>query len=706
MALTQVTGPYPIFTDLDGSPLDDGYLYIGAINDDPEQNPIQVFLDANLTIPATQPIRTSNGYAYRNGTPALLFTGGEFSITIRNKRNEFVLYSPVGYGFDPAAVSASVVKNDFTGDGVTVAFVLSASPSTVLATNIFINGVYQEKNSYTLSGNTITFTVAPPLSSSIEIMTNETGVINSGNANDITYTLTASGAVQQTVQTKLEQYVSVADFGAVGDGTTDDTVAIQAALDSGAASVELTGKVYAVDGTLTIPAGVTLIGQTVASEYFPGGPGSTTVGSCLHKLSTGTNGPLVILQSSSGISNLYLKHSKVGGATTGIVQVGVAGATDVYNSSITNVTIYGVPTTDLTGATTCYGIFYPDGSVSATDQRYFNRASNFYITNTDVGIRLGENCNGNTFSSFVTRQIYQHILLDGIVGGCVENVFSGFVCANIGVLPTSPTTVFTLLNYSLFNTFTGYTTECNGTAFSIDATSSNNSFFGNENEIALSVVPPNNTHSLWTQPANRSQQSQMLIPTVAAPQNYTGGAGNLVRFTRAISGTLPTLNSSTFTAADPSSKVIARFNPTVYSKSVKPGFRARLTLALNAPGGSVGESIVEVEFFYRVTDNSTQAAELSVISVVEKPATNYITGLKFLTGVASGLGFGLAVVGGNVGPVAATHIIADLEILAFTFSVNSVAVADYADVTWASIPATANDVTDAIDLLTVADTAI
>jgi hypothetical protein len=82
--------------------------------------------DANLTIPATQPIRTSNGYAYRNGTPALLYTAGAFSITIRNKRNEFVLYSPVGYGFDPAAVSASVVKNDFIGDGVEVAFVLSA----------------------------------------------------------------------------------------------------------------------------------------------------------------------------------------------------------------------------------------------------------------------------------------------------------------------------------------------------------------------------------------------------------------------------------------------------------------------------------------------------------------------------------------------------------------------------------------------------
>jgi hypothetical protein len=80
-------------------------------------------------------------------------------------------------------------------------------------------------------------------------MTNETGVINSGNATAISYTASFAGAVAQTVQTKLEQTVSVKDFGAVGDGVADDTAAIQAAC-AASNSIEFPTGTYKITATI------------------------------------------------------------------------------------------------------------------------------------------------------------------------------------------------------------------------------------------------------------------------------------------------------------------------------------------------------------------------------------------------------------------------------------------------------------------------
>lgn len=80
--------------------------------------------------------------------------------------------------------------------------------------------------------------------------------------NDVLVTQPFTGAVQRTQHDKNAEFISVKDFGAVGDGTTDDTSAIQAALTaSKGRKVFLPAGVYKCSQTLVVPAGTTLYGE-------------------------------------------------------------------------------------------------------------------------------------------------------------------------------------------------------------------------------------------------------------------------------------------------------------------------------------------------------------------------------------------------------------------------------------------------------------
>lgn len=88
---SKVISPYPIFNDVDGDPLDAGYMYIGETGKNPEVYPVPVFFDENLSIPAPQPIRTRNGYISQSGKPAKLYIANEkCSVTIKNKRKTII----------------------------------------------------------------------------------------------------------------------------------------------------------------------------------------------------------------------------------------------------------------------------------------------------------------------------------------------------------------------------------------------------------------------------------------------------------------------------------------------------------------------------------------------------------------------------------------------------------------------------------------
>lgn len=122
------------------------------------------------------------------------------------------------------------------------------------------------------------------------------------SSNKLSFVQAGTGAVARTVDSKLEDMVSVKDFGAVGDGIADDTAAIQAAIDSGKAAFVPKGT-YKITATLNLNNGYkALIGDCSLPII-----NKTTAGPAIR---IGTTGGAV-LNEYSRVENLYLRSLTV-----------------------------------------------------------------------------------------------------------------------------------------------------------------------------------------------------------------------------------------------------------------------------------------------------------------------------------------------------------------------------------------------------------
>jgi hypothetical protein len=159
MSAISIEPPYPAFAGADGLPLENGYIWIGVVNLNPQVNPIAVYWDSALTIPAVQPIRTLNGYPVYQGTPSRFYTSSDYSIQVLDSKGSLVYTS-----FNGNLSSGSIATNA-TGNGVQTIFSITSTPFA-----IYINGVYQNQNTYTLTSGNVTFSQAPPITSVIEFL--------------------------------------------------------------------------------------------------------------------------------------------------------------------------------------------------------------------------------------------------------------------------------------------------------------------------------------------------------------------------------------------------------------------------------------------------------------------------------------------------------------------------------------------------------
>ena len=115
MTATFLQIPFPVFFDSNGDPLDNGFIYIGRPDENPITDPIEVFFDADLTIPAVQPLRTIRGRIDQGGAPGNIYANltlpSAYSMTVLNKNKELVFSVPKGTGFDSSLGNIEINNN-------------------------------------------------------------------------------------------------------------------------------------------------------------------------------------------------------------------------------------------------------------------------------------------------------------------------------------------------------------------------------------------------------------------------------------------------------------------------------------------------------------------------------------------------------------------------------------------------------------------
>lgn len=152
-----------------------------------------------------------------------------------------------------AQIATTYASQNYTGNGSTTIYSMGFNPGVKANVAAYIDGVYQNQDAFSISGTNLTFTAAPPLNSAIEIKVpvNVTSLTNT-NASSLVYTQGGTGSVTRSVENRLRDYVSVKDFGAVGDGVTNDHTAFQTAINSTATTVFVPDGTYKINSSLTL----------------------------------------------------------------------------------------------------------------------------------------------------------------------------------------------------------------------------------------------------------------------------------------------------------------------------------------------------------------------------------------------------------------------------------------------------------------------
>lgn len=161
--LSPIGGAAAQFFNNDGVPLSGGLIYTYTAG---TSTPAATYTTSAGNIAHSNPIVLDSAGRVPSGE-IWLVNGSSYKFIIKDSAANLIgTYDNITAIND---LNTPKVAN-FTGTGSQTTFTLAATVADENFTSIYINGVYQNKNTYTVVGSLITFSAAPPVTSKIEVM--------------------------------------------------------------------------------------------------------------------------------------------------------------------------------------------------------------------------------------------------------------------------------------------------------------------------------------------------------------------------------------------------------------------------------------------------------------------------------------------------------------------------------------------------------
>jgi hypothetical protein len=163
--LSPVGGAAAQFFTNTGAVLTGGKLYSYAAG---TTTPQATYTTIGGNVARTNPIVLDAAGRVSDGGEIWLTDGVSYKFVLKDSTDVLIATWDNITGINDFSNLTPVIYNA-TSNGSAVAFNLASAPTSENTTNVYINGVYQQKNTYSLSGTTLTFSEAPPINSTIEV---------------------------------------------------------------------------------------------------------------------------------------------------------------------------------------------------------------------------------------------------------------------------------------------------------------------------------------------------------------------------------------------------------------------------------------------------------------------------------------------------------------------------------------------------------